>query len=48
LFHIEIIQIEPKPVIKDFSLIRIFYCTDPERISANIERMKKLYPEAAK
>jgi hypothetical protein len=48
LFHIEIIQIEPKPVIKDFSLIRIFYCTDPERISANIERMKKLYPEGAK
>lgn len=45
VFHIEIIQIGLNPVIKDFSLIRIFYCTDPERINVNIERMKKLHPE---
>lgn len=45
VFHIEITQIGLNPVIKDFSFIRIFYCTDPEKINVNIERMKKLYPE---
>jgi hypothetical protein len=45
VFHIEIIQIGLIPVIKNLSLIRIFYCTNPEKINLNIERMKKLYPE---
>lgn len=48
VFHIEIIQIGLNPVIKDFSLIRVFYCVHPERISANMERMKKLHPEGVK
>ena len=48
VFHIEITQIGLTPVIKDFSFITIFYCTDPERINVNIGRMKKLYPEGVK
>jgi len=48
LFHIEIIQIGLPPVIKEFSLIKIFYCTDPEKINLNIDRMKRLYPEGTK
>ncbi len=48
VFHIEIIQIGLNPVIKDFSLIRIFYCTHPERIGTYIKQMKEIYPEGVK
>ncbi len=48
IFHIVITEIGLNPVIKNFSFIRIFYSTDPERINVNIERMKKLYPEGVK
>jgi hypothetical protein len=48
VFHIEIIQIGLNPVIKNFSLIRIFYCTNSEKINTNIQQMKTIYPEGMK
>jgi len=48
VFHIVITEIGLNPVLKDFSFIRIFYCTDPEEINTNIQQMKALYPEGVK
>jgi hypothetical protein len=48
VFHIVITEIGRNPVIKDFSFIRIFYCTDPDKINTNIQQMKALYPEGVK
>jgi len=48
VFHIVITEIGPNSVIKDFSFIRIFYCTDREEINTNIQQMKTLYPEGVK
>ncbi len=45
VFHIEITQIGLNPVIKDFSLIKIFYCIDSEKINRNMESMRTIYPE---
>jgi hypothetical protein len=45
VFHIVITKVGLKPIIKDFSFIKISYCTDPEEINIDIERMKKLHPE---
>ncbi len=45
VFHIVITEIGLNPIIKDFSFIRIFYCTDPDKIDTNIRQMKSLYPE---
>ncbi len=44
VFHIEITEIGLNPVIKNFSLIRIFYCTNPETINKNIRQMKTVSP----
>ncbi len=48
VFHIVITQIGLNPVIKDFSFIRIFYCTDREKINTNVQQMKVIYPEGVK
>lgn len=48
VFHIVITQLGLNPVIKDFSFIRIFYCTDPEKINTNVQQMKVIYPEGVK
>jgi hypothetical protein len=45
VFHIVITEIGLKPITEEYSLIRIFYSTDRERINKNIERMKKRYPK---
>ena len=48
VFHIVITEIGLKPTIEEFSLIRIFYSTDREKINTNIEQMKTIYPEGTK
>jgi hypothetical protein len=48
VFHIVITQVGLNPIIKDFSFIRIFYCTDPAKINTNIQQMKALYPQGVK
>jgi hypothetical protein len=48
VFHIVITEIEPRPIIQNYSLIRVFYCLDPEKINTNIQQMKVIYPEGVK
>jgi len=44
VFHIVINEIGLKPIIQNYSLIKIFYCVDPEKINTNIQHMKTIYP----
>jgi hypothetical protein len=43
--HIVIMEIGLMPTIEEYSLIRIYYTTDQEKINKNIDRMKKRYPK---
>ena len=48
VFHIVITEIGLKPIIQDYSIIRVFYCLDSGKINTNIEQMKTIYPEGVK
>jgi len=48
VFNISITEIGLKPIIEEYSLIRIFYSTDRESINTNIERMQKRYQKEMK
>jgi hypothetical protein len=48
VFHIVITEIGLKPIIQNYSLIKVFYCLDLEKINTNIQQMKTIYPEGVK
>jgi hypothetical protein len=48
IFRIVITEIGLKPIIEEYSLVRVSYSLDPERINNNLDRMKRLYPGGVK